>query len=472
MTTTKEQKYLVAADLFCGAGGTSQGLCEAAGLIPQYGGIELTAINHWETAVDTHSLNHATAKHLCASVDSINPRHHFEDGQLDVLWASPECTHHSVARGGRPVKDQSRATPWCVARWADALHPKTILVENVKEFRHWGPTQDGQPIPSKKGKLFQAWIANLEAIGYTVDHRVLCCADYGDPTTRKRLFVQAQLGDREIVWPEATHGEDAPRAWVPAKEIIDWSIESRSIYPSMPGGRPKPLAANTLKRIAEGLKKFGGEQFIATVSHTGGSDSSRVKALSEPLQAITAKNNKALCEPFIVPIDNASSKARPEDINEPLSTVVASNPRHGLIEPFITEFYGQGRAQKIDKPLPTVTTKARFGVVEPFILPQHSGGAPRPVSKPLPTVATAGAISLVEPTTFEQDGTTYVLDIKFRMLQPSELAAAQGFLPSYQFTGNKTEITKQIGNAVPRRTARALAIAAITQDPSVEEFIE
>jgi DNA (cytosine-5)-methyltransferase 1 len=198
-------KRIKAADLFCGAGGTSTGLVDACREMGYE--VDLTAVNHWQRAVDTHSANHPTARHFCASLDSLNPRDLFGEGELNILWASPECTHHSIARGGKPVSDQSRATAWCVIRWAEALRPDVILVENVKEFESWGPIgTNGRPMGSRKGEIFRAWVSALESIGYKVGWRVLCAADFGDPTTRRRLFVQAVRGRRKIVWPEPTHG--------------------------------------------------------------------------------------------------------------------------------------------------------------------------------------------------------------------------------------------------------------------------
>jgi DNA (cytosine-5)-methyltransferase 1 len=257
-------KTIRAADLFCGAGGTSEGAREAC--VELGYSLELTAINHWDIAVATHSQNHPTARHLCASLDSINPRDLYGDTGLDLLWASPECTHHSIARGGKPVSDQSRATAWCVVRWAEALRPPIILVENVKEFESWGPIgTNGMPLKSRRGEVFMSWVRCLEALGYRVEWRVLCAADYGDPTTRERLFIYAVRGHRKIVWPEPSHAPEADngsdmfasrKRWVPARDIIDWTLQGKSIFK-----RKKPLAEKTLNRILIGLEKFGLKPF-------------------------------------------------------------------------------------------------------------------------------------------------------------------------------------------------------------------
>lgn len=370
------------ADLFCGAGGTSTGAVQAARNLGH--AVELTAVNHWERAVATHEANHPEARHLCASVDSLNPRHLYPDGRLDILWASPECTHHSRARGGKPMNDQSRATAWCVTRWADALHPACIMVENVPEFAEWGPLgDDGKPVTGQKGRTFYAWVETLRALGYTVDWRELCAADYGDPTTRTRLFVQAVRGGRRIVWPEPTHVPELDMfgkpAWRSAAEgVIDWSIPTPLI-----ADRRRPLAPKTMARIKEGLRRYGGGPFVVAMEHGG-----RTIDAAAPLPTVTCAKGGALA--------------------------------------LVVEYYGNGQARPVTEPLPTVTCNDRFALVE-----------------------------------FSADR------IGFRMLQPHELAAAQGFPKGYQFTGNKTEQVRQIGNAVPCGFSRALIAAHLTQRADV-----
>lgn len=494
------------ADLFCGAGGTSAGGIEALEALGYR--VSLTAVNHWPVAVATHESNHPGARHLCASLDSINPRDLYRDGELDVLWASPECTHHSVARGGKPINDQSRATAWCVIRWAEALRPGVILVENVPEFRTWGPIgADGRPMQSRKGEVFRAWISALEAIGYRVDHRILVAADYGDPTTRRRLFIQAVRGRRQICWPEPTHSRDGRPGtlpWVPAREIIDWNIESESIFT-----RKRPLKPKTMARIMAGLRKFGLAPFLATTTHgnSGKANAANWNAHSvdAPIGSVTSALEKGLVEPFLIQTAHAGSD-RMAPVSEPLRTVAGNRGSEALVEPFIVQLRGtnfgqvDGSARSLSEPLGTITSGGgHHGIVEAGLLPQQSDGALRPVSHPAPTVATSGAIALVqaflvkyygaadgaqsigEPldtvTARERhalvqpevvvDGQRYRLDIRFRMLQPRELAAAQGFRSDYRFTGTKTEVVRQIGNAVPRRLARALMAAAVGQRANI-----
>ncbi|MHB1865606.1 MAG: DNA cytosine methyltransferase [Candidatus Saccharimonadales bacterium] len=193
----KTKNVIQAADLFCGAGGTSQGLLMAAN--DMGAGLELVAVNHSNIAIETHSMNHAYAKHLCTGLDNVDPRQLVPGGHLHILCASPECTHHSKARGGKPMSDQSRASAWHILRFAEALYIDNIICENVGEFLHWGPlSKSGRPLKSKKGQLFEQFINSLKALGYKVEWRLLNCADYGDPTTRERLFILARRGNKKI----------------------------------------------------------------------------------------------------------------------------------------------------------------------------------------------------------------------------------------------------------------------------------
>lgn len=487
-------KTIFAADLFCGAGGASVGLrraCEALGL-----GLDLVAINHWPKAVQTHMLNHPGVRHFCESVESVVPREAVPGGHLHLLMAGPSCVHHSRARGGRPVNEQDRASAWCVLRWLSELTVDNLLVENVEEFREWGPVgANGRPLARRKGEIFQQWIKAIEAHGYRVECRVLNAADFGDPTTRRRLWVMARRGTRAIAWPDATHSRDGARtlfgamkAWRTAREIIDWTVPSRSIF-----GRPKPLAPKTMARILTGLERFGGpalepylvvlrnnmgaralstpvptiaaggqhiglaEPFVMHVTH--GSDAGRVRPMSDPLPTITGANRGelALVEPFIVPhrtFDNMGV----DPVTRPLRTITAVNARQfGLVEPFLVPMFGEREGQTprthdIDEPLPTVTaSKGGPALVEAVITPFYGTSTASPVSAPLPTVTTKDRFGLVLP---EVDGRR--LDIRFRMLQPHELARAMGFGDDYQFAGNRGDQVKQIGNAWACGVAQAL----------------
>lgn len=482
---------LRAADLFCGAGGTSTGLYRACDRLGAK--LELLAVNHWSTAVETHAKNHPAARHLCASLDSLNPRDAVR-GRLDLLVASPECTHHSAARGGKPMNDQSRASAWCVVRWAEALLPETILVENVREFRTWGPLgANGRPLKRRAGETFDAWIGALRSLGYTVDTRLLNAADFGEATTRTRLFVVARRGRGPVPWPSPTHARGGSAelfgkrgAWRPAREVIDWSIEAPSIF-----GRKRPLAPATLARIAEGLRRFGGdaaEPFLVLLRGTGTARSVEVpvpaltaggehvglaqpfvlqqqsggvaRAVSEPIPTLATKGAVSLVEPFIVPFmgERDGQRPRTRDVRDPLPTVTTRNPI-GLAQPFVLPVtHGRDssrRARSVEGPLPTITSANRgeLGICEPFLVPYYGTARPRDVSAPVPTLTTKDRLGLVEPGA--------QLDIRFRMLQPHELARAMGFPDDYRFAGNRGDVVRQIGNAVSVTLAEALFTALL-----------
>lgn len=588
-TRSEVNKILRIADLFCGAGGTSTGAIEAAERLGYT--VELTAINHWDVAIETHQINHPGARVLCTGMDQVNPRDLFREGELNLLWASPECTHHSVARGGKPVSEQGRSTAWCVIKWADALSPPIILVENVPEFLTWGGIgANGRPMKSKKGETFRAWKAALESLGYRVDHRILGAADYGDPTTRRRLFVQAIRGRRRIAWPQPTHSPEggtdlisSTKRWATAREkVIDWTIKGRWIDEMKPQKRygGLPLSPNSLTRINSGFFKHGLKNFIIEACHGNGNDlkgdDRRIHHLDKPLGTVPCSNRFAsievAMEPFLIPAQ--SGKGRTRSVDKPLQTVTCESRGIGLAEPFLLCLEHSGRngdaARSVDKPMPTITTAkggaiglvesflislrgtsreqiensstsidapvpaitaggGHIGLVEPFLfhtnhqggertrsvdepmptvcgnrgemglieaalLPQQSDGRLRPVSEPCPTVATAGAIALIEAflvkyygtagaqsvdepldtvTTKDRhalvspevqiDGQLFRVRYRYRMLKFHELAAAQGFKRDYVFAGNITQKVKQIGNAVPRRLARAIVNAVLVQ---------
>jgi DNA (cytosine-5)-methyltransferase 1 len=343
-------------DMFCGAGGESTGITLAAG--EQNMRVNLTAINHWERAIETHAANHPGAEHLCESVERIDPARAVPGQRLDLLWASPECTHHSNARGGRPRSDQGRASAWLILKWLSELFVKRVIIENVPEFLSWGPLDSGgKPLQNRKGETFRAFIGALRSLGYEVDWRILTAADYGDPTIRRRLFIQAVKGRKRILWPEITHMEKTDNLigyapWRSAREIIDWSIPGTSIF-----GRKRPLAEATIRRIAVGIDRYWKEE----------------------------------------------------------------------AKPFLAVLYGTSDVRSLERPFPTVTTCGSHHALvhEPF--------------------------------------TKCGLDIRFRMLKNHELKKAQGFPENYVITGNITEQTKQIGNAVPVNTAKALARAIMTE---------
>lgn len=447
------------ADLFCGAGGASTGMEDAlARRKMKHHGI---AINHWKVAVETMKRNHDDIDTKCMSMEAAVPGDLVPGKRLQLLWASPSCVHHSRARGGKPRDDQQRAQPELVSTWLDQLYVEQLIVENVPEFEEWGPLNtDGTPNKKLKGACFKAWVEGIRARGYDVDWRVVNCADFGDVTTRKRFFLKAVkkgLG-MKIRWPEPTyseHAENGRKKWRGAKEILDLADTGKSIF-----GRKKPLSKNTLRRIMVGLKKYNGMDFQLDILGSGNpkEDKSRVRQLELPLPTQHAGGNRtAIVRPFIVKLRNHETV---ENIDMPLSTVTTSGAHHMLCQPVVVDCIGHGgKTRTIEEPLATQCTHDRFAVVTPLIIGQQSCAAARPADMPLPTVATAGAIQSVFPVL--EDGR--VIDIRIRMVKPSELAAAHSFPKDYVLTGNRGDQVKQIGNSVPVRTASAMCEASLEE---------
>lgn len=407
-------KNINVIDMFCGGGGESTGIFEAA---KQYDfNINMSAINHWERAIETHSANYPSAEHRCENVQHIEPNTLMASKNTDLLWASPGCQHFSTARGAKPRSESMRSPAWEVLRFAEELRPKRIIIENVPEFRTWGPLdENGKIIKECKGNTFNAFIAGLKSLNYIVDYQVLCAADYGAATSRKRLFIQAVRKDcaKKIIWPEKTNingGNLTLPKWHTASEIIDWSIPCKLI-----SERKKPLAAATMRRIEYGIREFWGEEAVPFIARLYGN--STAESIKKPLSTISCSGaHHMLIQPFITAIGQTSAKQRNRKLTEPLSTI-CTKQEHCLVKPMLVQYYGNGHAVPLSDPIPTLTTKDRYALVNP----KYSN-----------------------------------YELGFRMLQPNELAAATGFPSDYKFTGTKVEVVKQIGNAVPPNFAKAI----------------
>lgn len=415
---------LVAFDLFAGGGGASLGLCHAAATAGR-DVAGLVAVNHWQPAIDTHRANYPWATHFQEDLRRVNPRKALAGKPPLLGLAGPDCTHHSRARGGAPRKRRERALAWDIVRWARLTEPPTLLIENVPEFVEWGPlNQTGRPIKERRGEHFQEFLAALRRLGYAVDWRILCAADYGDATTRRRLFIQGRQ-DGRISWPESTHSPDPDGSlfggerYRTAREIIDWSIPGASIFT-----RKKPLADKTMARLVEGLRRFAGERFVLPQLSGG-----RVRRLNEPLMTITGTGTgNALVEPFLIGVGGPRGRQRVTSIDTPLGAVLSVNHQY-LVSPFLISYYGRGGSGSLDNPLPTATGCDRFGLVAPITA---------------------------------HDGSRWIVaDILFRMLQPHELAAAHSFPVDYLWVGTKKTRTKLVGNSWPVRTGAALCHALL-----------
>lgn len=254
-------RRIVAVDLFAGAGGASEGIRRATGESP------VLAVNHDAHAIESHGRNHSDAAHALCDVAALDPVAAVGRRPVDLLWGSPDCTHFSRAKGKAPRSAKIRALAWQVYEWARVLRPRAVCIENVPEFKTWGPLDEaGQPIPERAGEEYRRFLAALEALGYRVDVRVLCCADYGAPTIRRRLFLIARR-DGAPVWPEPTHGPGRAAPWRTAAEIIDWGEPVPSIFE-----RRRPLAPATLRRIAAGIDRYvlrAARPFLVCLTHGG-----------------------------------------------------------------------------------------------------------------------------------------------------------------------------------------------------------
>jgi DNA (cytosine-5)-methyltransferase 1 len=418
VNAAQKLRKVTSVDLFCGAGGTSTGLAEACRELKM--DVELIAVNHWTVAVETHKKNHPWATHYCEAIERINPRKVIPSGRLKLLVASPECTHHAKARGARPMNDQSRAQSWHVLKWCQELYIENVLLECVEELLDWGPLgADGRPLKSKRGETYRAFVTALESMDYRVEHRILNAADFGDATTRKRLFMLCRRpSHKKIFWPLQSHTRLSEagdlfqpnlKPWRPAKEIIDWSIEGESIF-----SRKRPLKRTTLERIAAGLRKFCGpaaEPFLLILRQHMDAQS-----INGPLPAIRANGTHvALCEPkadaFIL---QQQSGGAPRSVNKPTPTIAAKGAQ-SLVEPqpFLIPFYNERKGQiprthDVKRPIPSIpaTGSGKFAVIEPeaFIIgaggPEGQGRNPQSLGDPLRTVMSCDHKAIVKPEAF------------------------------------------------------------------------
>lgn len=505
-------------DSFAGAGGASTGI-EAAGRPVDI------AINHWGEALAIHAQNHPGARHLAEDVRKVRPLQITGGRPVDLLWASPDCTHFSSAKGGAPVRlgkgKDIRGLAWQVVRWAQDAHPRVIVVENVKEFQGWGPLKaaldaagrplladDGEPmmIPDKtrRGLTFRRWAGRLRGLGYAVEWRTLVAADYGAPTTRERLFVIARRDGEPISWPEPTHrdpaaGEDmfggaGLQPWRTAAECIDRSIPCPSIFE-----RKRPLKDKTLARVAKGVERFVfgcAEPFIIGIDHQSSRPSSMVWGLGAPVTTVTGENRHALVTAFLNKYRGGSAGSA---IDAPVPTItsgqgaarLAGAPHAlGLTAIFISKFYGGVVGHGLDRPIGTVTGVDHHGLVSAHLLKMYGTSVGADLRQPMPVVtgsgnhlfevraflvkyfgtSTAQALNAPLGTLTSRDryalgvvligGEPWqIVDIGLRMLQPHELAAAQGFPAGYILPANKSRAVKMIGNSVCPPVAEAIVRA-------------
>ncbi|MET4696129.1 DNA cytosine methyltransferase [Endozoicomonas lisbonensis] len=430
-------------DNFAGGGGASTGIEMALGWPVDI------AINHDPEAIAMHTINHPHTKHYCESVWKVDPVKACNGKPVALAWFSPDCTHHSKARGGKPKSKQIRGLAWVAVRWAKRVKPRVIILENVEEFQDWGPLlENNQPCPIRKGDTFRHFVSQLQSYGYNVEWKELRACDYGAPTIRKRLFLIARCDGQPIVWPPATHGPGTEQPYRTAAECIDWSIPCPSIFE-----RKRPLAENTLRRIAKGIQKFvidNPKPFIVPIAHYNGRDLAH--SIEQPLRTITASPKGGAFSLVTAFIAKHYTGVTGSSLTEPLHTVTSKdhnalvtaqlqkrNNHSDKVHAFLVKYYGSGdNAVSVAEPIHTITTKERFGLV---------------------TVK----------------GELYqIVDIGMRMLTPRELYTANGFPLDYiidhDATGRRLTKTSQVarcGNAVPPYFSKALTEANIVK-PATE----
>jgi DNA (cytosine-5)-methyltransferase 1 len=316
-----------------------------------------------------HKANHPETRHYQENIWEVDPRDACGSRPVGLAWFSPACTHFSRAKGAANARcEEIRGLAWVVIRWAETVRPRVIILENVEEFATWGPLDaNGLPDKGRAGETFRAWLAKLTDLGYALEFKSLVAADYGTPTTRKRLFLIARHDGAALVWPEATHGKHRPHAWRPAAEIIDWSLPCPSIF-----DRKKPLAEATQRRIAVGIRRYvleAAQPFIVPVTHPR---DARVHGVGEPLRTITAANRGelALVSPSLIQTswgERAGQMPRALDIGKPLGTVVAGGVKHALVAAFIAKHYGGVVGHNVDRPIGTVTAVDHHSLAAAFL---------------------------------------------------------------------------------------------------------
>lgn len=515
----------ITVDGFCGGGGWSTGFEFAIGRPVDIG------INHDKYAIAMHKKNHPFTEHYNENIFEVDPYKATKGRPVGWAHFSPDCTHFSRAKGGTPVKKSIRGLAWVVTKWAGTVHPRIISMENVPEFMSWGslcarrnkdgriyrmdgtlaekgtyvPYSEQQLVPNKKkqGKTFKRFINVMKSFGYKCEWKILTASDYGAPTIRKRLFIIFRNDGKSIIFPNPTHGNPESEEvksgkllpWHTAAECINCDLECPSIFE-----RKKPLAENTLRRIAKGIQKFVIENpnpFIIQVNHGG--DNFRGQEVDKPMPTITAKHGFGIVAPTLIQYHGEQSKneVRGQILEKPLQTVDTAN-RYGLVTAFMSKYFGgnyQGCGSSVDEPLHTITAvdhnalaavhitqfnnhcigqkvdeplktitcgEGHFGEVRAFLIKYYSGESGQKVNEPLHTIRTKDCFGLVTIK-----GVDYaIVDIGLRMLTPRELYNAQGFPTDYEIEtdcyGNKYPKTKQVarcGNSVPPPFATALARA-------------
>lgn len=492
-------------DLFAGGGGASTGIEAALGRPVDI------AINHDRVALAVHQANHPRTVHLGCDIWEARARQVTRGNPVQLLWASPDCTDFSVAKGGKPRRQNIRSLAWVVVKWAKEVRPACIALENVQEFRGWGPLgDDGLRIKARTGETFRRWQRALERLGYVVEHRVLDASLYGAPTRRRRLFLVARCDGQPIRWPEPTHGPGrAPLRT--AAECIDWQLPCPSIFE-----RKRPLAEKTLWRVAQGIRRFVFETstpFILKVNH--GRWEPRHEPIDEPLSTVTAtQRGHGLVVPTLVQTgygERPGQAARVPGLHKPLGTMV-DGQKHALVSAFLAKHFGDPNrtdggggvvvGSELGDPIGTVTARDHHSLAAVALAKFRGTGPGHPGSsdprEPLPTVSSGGihvaevrafltayygsdatgGQTLLEPLRtitarhrlglVTVSGVDYqIVDIGLRMLEPHELLRAQfgRFADGYDLGAARTkkDQIRLIGNSAPPEVVEAIVRANLPE---------
>jgi DNA (cytosine-5)-methyltransferase 1 len=440
--------------LFAGLGGACDGLEEAGCPVA-------VANNHDDVALAAHAARHPHTRHVRGDIFDVDPIAATGGRPVKILWASPDCRDHSVAKGGAPRSPRVRSLAWQVCRWAGLTAPEVIFLENVREIRGWGPlvakrcritgrvlkldgsvAAPGEHVPVREqqlvrdkrhlGRIFRAWVRHLRGLGYDYQDRDLCCADYGVPTSRRRFFAVARRDGRPIAWPERTHAprkqaaELGLKPWVAAASILDWSLPIPSIF-----DRPRPLAEATMRRIAEGMRRFvldNPSPFLIPLTHTG---PARIHPAEEPLRTITTahRGELAVIAPVLTGCGGRAGQVPPSSPQEPLGTTTAKADRVVACATLVQAGYGEREGQAprvldIEAPIGTQVGANKFALVAAWMVQHNLGVIGHPVPTPVSTLTTAG--------TQQQVGAAYLAHLR----GTGTALPAEGALPTLTAGGN------------------------------------
>lgn len=478
-------------DNFAGGGGASTGIEMATGYSVY------AAINHDPEAIRMHMANHPSTRHYCESVWDVNPLEVCDGHPVGLVWFSPDCKHFSKAKGGKPKDKTIRGLAWVALRWAGLVRPRVIMLENVEEFKDWGPLNRGhRPIKSKKGVTFGKFVKQFEKLGYTVEYRELVAADYGAPTTRKRFFLIARCDGQKTIWPKRTHApagsnevkQGLCKPYLGAYTQIDFSRPCPSIFADKAeileayGTKAvRPLAENTMRRIARGLQKYvleNPEPFIIQVNHGGkqrvtamsvgkhyvctpytaqigqtGFTKERRRGITEPLSTVVSKNEHCLIEPVMAPYimcNNANNVGRPAD--DPLPTVTTGN-RNFLMAPTLIQYHSEttkdgARGQELSDPILTLDGSNRYGLVSAFLSTFYSNNTGKELINPLQTITAEGKHSaLCTAYIMQQNGKSIGTDLREpanTITAVNHMAEVRAFLIKYYGNGTGQDISEPL----------------------------